>query len=333
MEITRAELYRLVCEKPLNKVGPELGISGTVLAKLCKQHDVPYPGSGHWTRIAMGMSSVLKPPTGDGEQVVVIPKAQPKRVVVRLATADVPATGSQAHQDEPDPAPAQSMVKQRLLRPHPIVAAILKEREDTRREVLSGRHPYRTTPPPTWSELDRRRHRIMDAVLKELERRGGEVSDTGRGLQTVTIQGEKIEFQIREKQRQVKVPSPYFSNSLRTEHVGTGHLVFAIKTYLRSRFNEEYLDTDRKPLEQQLPRIIDRLFEGAEILKAWEQEREAERERWRQEAERRAELERLAKEEEERWSRFVSAAQAWKEANAITQLISELEKFLPHATR
>ncbi len=171
----------------------------------------------------------------------------------------------------------------------------------------------------------------MDAVFKELERRGGEVSDTGRGLQKVTIQDEKIEFQIREKLRQVKAPSPYDPKSLRTELVGTGRLVFAIKTYLRSRFNEEYIDTDRKSLEQQLPRIIDRLFEGAEILKTWELEREAEREQWRQEAERRAEMERLAQQEEERWSRFVAATQAWKEANAITQLISELEK-MPFAS-
>jgi uncharacterized protein YigA (DUF484 family) len=66
--------------------------------------------------------------------------------------------------------------------------------------------------------------------------------------------------------------------------------------------------------------------EGAEILKAWELEREAERQRWRQEAERRAEIERLAQQEEERWSRFVAAAQTWREAEFISQLISELER-------
>ncbi|RUU88919.1 hypothetical protein EOB59_20710 [Mesorhizobium sp. M7A.F.Ca.MR.176.00.0.0] len=56
--------------------------------------------------------------------------------------------------------------------------------------------------------------------------------------------------------------------------------MFAIKTYLRGRFNEEFLETDSLPLEDQLPRIVERLFEGAEILKAWHLEQEQEREKW-----------------------------------------------------
>ena len=53
MRITRAELYRKVCRSPLSKVAPQLGISGTALATICKKYEIPYPGSGHWTRVSL----------------------------------------------------------------------------------------------------------------------------------------------------------------------------------------------------------------------------------------------------------------------------------------
>lgn len=55
MQVTRLELYKRVCERPLSKVAPELGISGTALAAICKRYQVPYPGSGYWTRKSLGL--------------------------------------------------------------------------------------------------------------------------------------------------------------------------------------------------------------------------------------------------------------------------------------
>jgi hypothetical protein len=86
----------------------------------------------------------------------------------------------------------------------------------------------------------------------------------------------------------------------RRSSVGTGKLVFAIRTYLRGRHNEEWDETHSNPLENRLPQIIDRLFEGARILKAWHIEREQQQERWQQEAAQRAERKRLAKQEQSR---------------------------------
>ncbi|ARS71076.1 hypothetical protein [Sinorhizobium meliloti] len=59
MQLTRLELYKRVCDSPLSKVGPELGISGTGLAAVCKQYQVPYPGSGYWTRKSLGLPAEL----------------------------------------------------------------------------------------------------------------------------------------------------------------------------------------------------------------------------------------------------------------------------------
>lgn len=59
MQMTRLELYKRVCDRPLSKVAPELGISGMALAAICKRYQVPYPGSGYWTRKSLGLSAEL----------------------------------------------------------------------------------------------------------------------------------------------------------------------------------------------------------------------------------------------------------------------------------
>ncbi|WEX79425.1 hypothetical protein PYH37_006332 (plasmid) [Sinorhizobium numidicum] len=59
MQLTRLELYKRVCDSPLSKVTPEFGVSGTALAAICKQYQVPYPGSGYWTRKSLGLPAEL----------------------------------------------------------------------------------------------------------------------------------------------------------------------------------------------------------------------------------------------------------------------------------
>lgn len=61
MELTRLELYRRVCNAPLNKIAPEFGISATALSAICRKHHVPFPGAGYWTRKAMGLPAELPP--------------------------------------------------------------------------------------------------------------------------------------------------------------------------------------------------------------------------------------------------------------------------------
>jgi hypothetical protein len=109
------------------------------------------------------------------------------------------------------------------------------------------------------------------------------------------------------------------------ELVGTGKLVLAIRTYLRGPHNEEWRETGSNPLESQLPKIVDRLFEGARILKAWHIEQEQERERWRQEAARRAEKERLAKQEQKRREKLGELALNWHTAAQIRDLLAAIK--------
>ncbi|MFC4171419.1 hypothetical protein ACFOYU_05020 [Microvirga sp. GCM10011540] len=81
MQITRFELYERVCDRPLSKVAPGLGISGTQLAALCKRYQIPYPGSGYWTRKSLGLSAELPIlPDAPDETIEVMPSvAKPRK--------------------------------------------------------------------------------------------------------------------------------------------------------------------------------------------------------------------------------------------------------------
>ncbi|MGY4505787.1 hypothetical protein ACVWYH_009744 [Bradyrhizobium sp. GM24.11] len=323
--ISRLELYELVSNSPLSKVAPGLSISATALAEICRTHNVPYPGSGYWTRKSLGQTLTLDPlPPEPGEQPVEIEPSKPRlrRTERRTpdATAQVP--------DSAEPATSVAIVvKERLTKPHPIIASWVADRERRRREASASRDPWqiRNAPAPL-SEIDHRRHAILDALFRALEGKGAKIAEAEKGPLSVTIEGEKIEFQVREKGRQSKIsPQDERSSYLSQELIGTGKLVFAIRTYLRGPHNEEWRETDSKPLESQLSRIIDRLFEGAQILKAWRAEQEQERERWRQEAARRAERERLAKQEEKRRERLGELARNWVTAGQIRELLEAVK--------
>lgn len=89
MQLTRLELYKRVCERPLSKVAPELGISGTALAAICKQYQLPYPGSGYWTRKSLGLPADLPAlPEAPDETIEITqstPKPRPKKTPEEIA--------------------------------------------------------------------------------------------------------------------------------------------------------------------------------------------------------------------------------------------------------
>lgn len=56
--LTREQLYAWVWDSPAIKVASELGISGSALAKKCRQNGIPTPGRGYWRQRERGKSVV-----------------------------------------------------------------------------------------------------------------------------------------------------------------------------------------------------------------------------------------------------------------------------------
>ena len=95
--VTREELYALVWKKPLRTVGDDFGVSGSEIAKVCKDLGIPCPRRGHWMKLAHGKFSRRKslPPRDAGalQEAAIDPK---KTLVHREAGLIVSADGTVA---------------------------------------------------------------------------------------------------------------------------------------------------------------------------------------------------------------------------------------------
>src|SRR5581483_817385 len=154
-EITREELYKLVWSKSLVLAAQELGISDVRLAKICKRLDVPRPYRGYWARLESGHKPRIPP--------------------LPAAKKDTPETES---------IPAnQIVVADDLRSAHPLV------RETRKRLERKWVDPYGRIY-PGWSPNESQRQiidinvsqgtvhrafRIMDALIKAIETRGGQI--------------------------------------------------------------------------------------------------------------------------------------------------------------
>lgn len=166
MEITRAELYQRVCGSPLSKVAPQFGISATALAAICKRYDIPYPGSGHWTRVSLGLASELPSlPDGDDEVITITP------VTPKPKTTKPPGASK--------PPKAEVIVKTARAERHPILVGVEPGFRKTR-EVKEGEflRPYKKILPDLIStELSLSRAlSIANDLYVALDKRGHRVS-------------------------------------------------------------------------------------------------------------------------------------------------------------
>jgi hypothetical protein len=185
---------------------------------------------------------------------------------------------------------------------------------------------------PDFTEMERKGHRALHALLKALEKAGATVADGDKkGHVFVTVAGERIELEIREKLKQVKRPlnddeKRWYSdpNRLVTELVGTGRLHVVIHTWSQAHFKREWLESDVHPIEALLPEIAATVLAMgphlAEIRREHEEEARLAEERRRQADEER----RSRRRDANRWRRFVEFARAAEEARQARAFLVEL---------
>ena len=331
VKLTREELYHLVWESPLTHLAKQYGITGTGLAKICHRLNIPYPPPGHWVRKALG-KKLVRVPLPDGDETtppdVVIRPTSPSRAGPTLSPE------MQAEIDRLRTEGAAMAVPLRLVKPHPIVAAWLADRERRIQEARLERDSWRRshfTPAP-FDEKERRRHRILDALFKELQHHDGEVLEDNSRQLAVKMLGERIEFQLREKFKQVRrVPTEdekrrytVNKNGFMQELQPTGTLVFAIKTYLADGLRREWLETKDAPMEGLLPAIVATFLLAAPLLVEERRKREEEARQYQLAEQRRHEREQRQKLESNRLRRFMEFAEQWQDVRLAREFLTAL---------
>jgi hypothetical protein len=314
--IARSELYDLIWHRPISQIAPELGISGTGLAKLCERHGIPVPERGHWAKMQHGKRVRRKPP---------LPPAKPgqcERIVIQRRAVKPPIEES-GMPDELARLLATERMRTELIavpkspKPHPIVAAWPKPQKPS----------YGVA---DWSPVgEARRRRIASILFREIEKRGGRVSAKSGSHYSFSLFGQDVDVIFRERLNKLVIPGSPNAKSWseqhdRTEFHPTGVLRLRFENCLDVPIRRDFTETADKPLETKLRTIII----------AWLVAVEAERqrnERFAREAQERHErelrwLERqeAARKEREEQQRLLADAQAWANASLIRSYVAAI---------
>ena len=170
--------------------------------------------------------------------------------------------------------------------------------------------------------------RIMDALVKALERRGFRVTiSTAEKPETqVEMLGQRLSITLDERiKRTEHVPRNGERYGPKWDYIPSGQLRLKIDEWGGSA-RKTWSDGERARLERQLNDVIVGLVVIADAKRAWEQERERE-EAARREAERqRALAEQAQREEEERRLVLERQAESWTKSQRLRAFVDEVER-------
>lgn len=328
VKVTREELHRQVWEAPMSRLADQYGVTGNGLAKICDRLNVPYPPRGYWAKKAAGKKLVTYrlPDVDEATPTSATIGPKPPQTKFPELPADI-----QKQVDALRDSSASIAVSKRLVRPHKIIAAWLDKHDQKRREARNERGPWpkRMIDPGQFTDVDRRQHRLLDALFKELERHKGVVrEDDQRGL-FFEASGEKIEFQLREKQKQTRrAPTREEEREWRKsilEHHPTGKLIFSVKTYLPSGFRREWLETDNRSMESCLPEIVAAFIAAIPVMVKQRVEREEQARQYRIAEQKRHDEEQQRLLVRNRVRRFAEFAQAWRDRQVARDFLKALK--------
>jgi len=327
-KLNRAELYKMVWQKPMIHLAEEFGISGNGLAKICDRLDVPYPPRGYWAKKEAGkpVITVKLPPRKEGipETVDIQPSLSKPALREPLPEATVEQAGIM-------------VVSENIDNVHPRVQAWINEhnklQKEREQESKRRRHEswWRPRLLPDLTERDLYRFRVTSAIFRAVEKSGGKIASSPlTGKITFVIDGHEVECSIVEKmQRSLKQHNEQGRWTAYPDHhqsglESSGYLRVAITTYLNGR-QPQWVENDKTKMEKWLPEIVGTIMSAGPILERAKLEREDAQRRYEQEQARIYELRRQKELDDKRWKRFNELAANWEERANLQVFIAEIE--------
>lgn len=318
IELTREQLYEQVWKEPMRVLAKRYGISDVGLAKACKRLNVPFPKLGYWSKLRHGkkVRHPILPPISEGvlEKVEIIPKEPKKKPEVEPEFA----AKVEAAIELEKLAENRIVAMESLDSPHLLVrrtsAGFKGNKPDEKGCVHSGRDgKFSAYVSP---EMIPRILRILDALLKAIEKRGHRINvekpqkdRNGYPLPAVpqiivfeqtleisfreALKQKEKEFTAEEKAYRKKYPGLY----RRTEYVLQPKGKLELHIYGERVGSQTWRDTEQSRLEDRLNEIMVGILEASRAKRAadiahknWtEQRRQEEIRRWDEEKRRRDE--------------------------------------------
>lgn len=340
-DISREELYELVWQMPMSKLGPQFAMNGPSLAALCRKRQVPTPPLGYWQKKAVGRAPVMPPLLSFELPRKTSPSSKPARAIGRspVSAAVLSPDADAAAELLPFADDDESLDHMRAL--HPKVKAWVVEhrqlQESRRAENRQRARDFWGGSRPHISDLtarDRYRFRVTSTLFHEVEKQGGKIGEAKlTGKVTIHVSEQELKCVIAEKMsKAIKATEeaakwtafPYY---YQTGLISSGFLRVRFDTYVNGR-SRDWIETPKKKMAVILPDIVSGIIAAGPLLAEEARERAERHRRYEQEQAERRERQTQLEIDHKRWRRFQEHAENWRARDRLLVFIAELRRRL-----
>lgn len=321
--LTRDQLYDIVWSKPISVLAKEFGLSDNDLRKICKNHNIPLPYMGYWSKLRHGkpVRKVMLPTGNDVNEIIISPPNENPQanqnesisrtiLIKEIETKYKNLIQVPARLTNPDELIVNArtaLVDKNIYSHHGLIAA------------SSGFINITVAP-----ENVPRALRFMDTLTKLLRARGHETNNV-KDTSHIVVFGEPLVIHLQEKLKYEYVIEGEYNWKTRHEHP-TG--IFMLRTWKNYHWHQKVWSDGKFLIEEVLAKIV----AGIELLALNEKAKQIELEKFweQQEEEQRIKKERRDREELDgaNFQKLLAQSQVWKQSQILSEFISTIESKL-----
>ncbi|WP_139240401.1 hypothetical protein [Fodinibius roseus] len=307
----RERLYDNVWSKPVSHLAKDFGITSHQLYKVCQELNVPTPSSGYWAKKRHN-KTVKKP---------ALPESKKE-------TYTLTVRGKLTSSEKTVNSKKTITVSKRLTKPHILVK---QARDDIDKNSLNRFNRVRGGRPLDISvspDNVKRGLLILDALLKELEKRGYSVHTERHNSSYWTyikIDKDKMYIQLREEGTRRKRTEKKHSWGYEYEYNPTGKLKLLLLENRWQTSSKVLSDTKSEKLEDRLDEFFFKLESMAEKIKSKRLKREERHKKRELEQQIEEAIEDQEKSEQERLAKLKQRANSFMKSQYIYDFIAEIE--------
>ena len=336
IKISIEALHQLIWQKPLSAIAKDWGINSQAITKVCNEHNIPRPVSGHWTLVSLGKTPDTVPLHDDidGSMVISFRKRQKPRI--NKTIIELPASKTKSTK-------RKVTVPNRIGKFHPfsqLAKQHYKKPTFEHDKLMVSPWQIETYQFAVSPEKFDRALKIFDSLVKYFDKQGWafKITDnfTRRSkINAVDINDKTVTFKLREKTKQT--PRALSTKEQQDKAAGryvyyekvlmpTGMLHLTIEEYVDGNCKTAFIDKPGEPIEDKLDEFIVSLVATSKYIELREIERAKEEQERHKQQELNDFFNKEVKKEKDNIAFLFEQFENWQKAEKARQFVAAIKK-------
>ena len=336
IKISIEALHQLIWEKPLSAIAKDWGINSQAITKVCNEHNIPRPVSGHWTLVSLGKASDTVPlhDNIDGSMVITFRKRQKPQI--NKPAIDLPPTKAKTTK-------RKVTIPKRIGKFHPLSELAKQHYKKPTFEhdkLMVSPWQIETYQFAVSPEQFDRALKIFDSLVKYFDKQDWafKITDnfTRRSkINAVVINDKTVTFKLREKTKQ----TPRALNAKEQQDKAAGRYVYyekvlmptgmfhlTIEEYVDGNCKTAFIDKPGEPIEDKLDEFIGSLVATSKYMELREIERAKEEQKRHKQQELNNFFNKEVQKEKDNIAFLFEQFENWQKADKARQFVAAIKQ-------